>query len=247
MHLRELVAAVAQGQCAALKARAQASLKGLWLLVGDVEHTRHLVAVLGVEAAGREVHLLHHVAVDDTQSLLLAVGDQLRAIHLDAVDVDAVLVVGAAAHHVLRAHLVLAAHTRLGGDDVLHGVAAGAWRHLGNLDVDALHGVGLLLVLGDLNLLQLYRLLVQLGADVDGAHRLDDAPLHVAVAYAGEHHVDGILLGYSDFVAPVEVGVHAKHRALDPHRGKLHRLVVFIDNRSSDFYLSVHCHRRDAK
>ena len=69
--------------------------------VGDVESRRHLVAIFGFEASRGESHRLHHVRVDDAQSLLLPTADEKRAIYLHIIYIYRVLVETTTTHVVL--------------------------------------------------------------------------------------------------------------------------------------------------
>ena len=79
------------GRDGALHHRLALALR-LEALIADVECRRHLVAILHSKAARREADALHHIGIDDRESLLLAATHQERPEHLDVVDVDAVLV-----------------------------------------------------------------------------------------------------------------------------------------------------------
>ena len=107
MQLRESLAALPQREAAALQTERSRAFECFGVAIANVERRRHLVGVFCPESAGGEFHRAHHVGVDDAQSFLLAIAHQLWAIYFDAVDVDAVFVVRTAAHHILRAHLVL--------------------------------------------------------------------------------------------------------------------------------------------
>lgn len=119
--------------------------------VGDVEYGTHAVAVLGSEAAGGEADGSHHVGVDDAEAFLLAGADKLRTVYFYSVDVDAVLVVRTSTHGVLRRHFVAAAYTGHGGNKTFYRAAADVRRKTVAVGVDALQGVGLLTVVGDLD------------------------------------------------------------------------------------------------
>ena len=75
--------------------------------VGDVEHRRHLVAVFGLESAGREADGRDHVGVDDAQSLLLSTAHEEGSVNLHLVDIHRVLVKGSAPDIVLRRQFVM--------------------------------------------------------------------------------------------------------------------------------------------
>ena len=91
--------------------------------IGDVEHAAHAVAVFRFEASRTEVHLFHHVAVDDREALLLPTADEQRTIYLHTVYRNAVLIEGTSTHVVLARQLVVCADTCLCGNEFLHCVA----------------------------------------------------------------------------------------------------------------------------
>ena len=117
------------------------------LLVLNIEHRGELVAVLGLPAAGAEIDPLHQLGVHEAQALLLGLSDQEGPVHLDAVHVEQVFLVVAAAHAVGAAQLVVADHARQGLDDGAK-VAEGRGNDLGRVGVeldeaDLLAGVGI--------------------------------------------------------------------------------------------------------
>ena len=237
MHLAVAVRAVAQHQAAALQAGGKSALKGLGLAVGDVQHRRHAVAIGGAETARREIDLSHHVGVDDTHTLLLTRADELRTIDLDAVDIDAVLVVGTAAHHILRTHLVLGADTRHRGQHRFDTAARGIGRAAQHVHVDALHRGGLFLVFGNLYLSQFQRFLIKFRVDGHRALRLNELAGHRRVAQTGKFHHQGIGLGDRHLILALGVGVGAHSGAQQSHRGKLDGLAGGIDDFTGDFDL----------
>ena len=97
----ELLFAIADINICAKQAGSNRGLELFGMGVGDVKHAGHLVAILCLETASREVNLLHHVAVDDGKSLLLSAIDEHGAVYLYAIDIDAVFVERATAYVVL--------------------------------------------------------------------------------------------------------------------------------------------------
>ena len=82
--------------------------------VGGVQDRRQLAAVADREAAGEERHPAREVAVDEAQSFLFALLGAERAVDLEAVDKELVLVVGPAADRVGIRQLVVGCHAQLG-------------------------------------------------------------------------------------------------------------------------------------
>ena len=76
------------------------------LLVFHVQNRRHLVAILGLEAAGRKLHVAGEVKVDEAESFLLSAAHEEGTVDLYVVDKDEVFVVVPASHVVLAAQLV---------------------------------------------------------------------------------------------------------------------------------------------
>ena len=98
MQLGELAGALAHSYGEAHETAGDRPFKCLRLTIGDIECRRHFVAILHPEATGREADASHHVGVDDTQTLLLAGGYELRAVDFHAVDIHGILVVCASTH-----------------------------------------------------------------------------------------------------------------------------------------------------
>ena len=94
-------------------------------MVGDVQHTRHFVAVLGFETSCREVDLLHHIAVDDGQTLLLTTADEQGTIDLDTIDVHEIFVERTASNVVLAREFVVRRYSGLRGNQFLYGISRG--------------------------------------------------------------------------------------------------------------------------
>ena len=88
VHLAVSAITVSDIDLCAQKTGAEASLERPRSFVGDIQHRRHLIAVLRTESAGREPHVLHHLGIDERESFLLTATDEKRTVHLDAVDID---------------------------------------------------------------------------------------------------------------------------------------------------------------
>ncbi len=101
MQLTESFAPLPYGKRATHETCRQRTLKGLGHTVGDVEHRRHLVAILGRIAAGRKSDSSYKVRIDNTQSLLLARRHQLRTVNLDTVYIHGIFIIGAASNGIL--------------------------------------------------------------------------------------------------------------------------------------------------
>ena len=109
MHMTLCAVAPTHIAASTQQAHAQARFQLGRAFVLNVEYGRHLVAVFRIESSCREIDALHHVGVDEAESLLLSAADEQWSVHLDAVDIDGVLVEATAAHVVLAAGLVVLA------------------------------------------------------------------------------------------------------------------------------------------
>ena len=92
VQLGEVPKSLAQRSAAARQAEHSLGIEGFGASVGDVEHRTHLVAIFARKASRREIHGAHHGRVDERKSFLLAAGDKLGTIDLDAVHIDQVFV-----------------------------------------------------------------------------------------------------------------------------------------------------------
>ena len=81
----------------------------LWLTVLDIQCGGYLVAIAGLEAAGVEIHAAGELRVDDTESFLLGVVDEIGAEDFEIIDVGEILIVVAAADGVLGGKFVVGA------------------------------------------------------------------------------------------------------------------------------------------
>ena len=216
------------------EAGADTALVALWAFVGDIEDGRHAVAVLGLEAAGGELYALHHIGVDDGESLLLAAADEHGAVDLDAVDIDAVLIEGAAADVVLRGELVVCGDTGLRGYELLDGIAGGGGHPLQVLGGEFLCGTHLAAHLADDDLAHVCAAVAQGDIPCEAALRAHEELLLLLVADEGvvdDHAVGGIEV---EGVLAVEPRDAARHLALDLHGDKGQRLLVLVDDTAAD-------------
>ena len=191
------------------------ALVALGALVGDVEDRGHAVAILGLEATGGELHTVHHVGVDDREAFLLATADEHGTIDLHAVDIDAVLIKGAAADVVLRGELVMGGNAGLRSHEFLHGIAAGAGHALQILGGQLLRGAHLAAHLADDDL-----------THVGAAVAQGDIPRELALR---PHQHLGLLL-------------EADERVVDDHRvcGLEIKRVLAVDGGHSACHLTLH-------
>ncbi len=157
-------------------------------LVGDVEDARHLVAVLRLEASGGELDTLHHVGIDDGESLLLSRPDEQRTVHLDAVDVHGVLVERPAPDIILVGQFVVRAYSRLCGYDLLYSLSRRVSHVLHVTHVDRVHGTCLLPYLPHFHFPQLVSRLWQHHVEQYGVRRILQCAFAGLVADHGEHH-----------------------------------------------------------
>ena len=95
------------------------------LLVCNIEHGGHLVAVFRVKAAGGKHHVASEIAVDEAETLLLGIAHEEGTVNLDTVHKDEVLVKVAAPNVVLRTQLVVGASPGQHLDERLHAASGG--------------------------------------------------------------------------------------------------------------------------
>ena len=205
--------------------------------VGDVEHTRHAVAVTCLEAAGREVNLLHHVAVDDREALLLSAADEHGAVDLYAVDIDAVLVEGAATDVVLARQLVVCADARLRGHKLFHGVSARARHAFEVLLVQFLHRAHLSSRLGHGDFCHLLTAFVHHDVERQSALRLSEyASARLEAHHVVEHH-HAVGRMEREAVLPVETGRRAEGLSLDAHLAEGDGVLIVVRHLSLQEHL----------
>ena len=206
----------------------------LGTLVGDVEHGGHAVAVARLEATGRELDALHHIGIDDAQSLLLTGTDEERTIDLDAIEVDAVFIERAAAHVVLRGEFVVGTDTGLCSNDFLNAIAGGRGHEVGIHGFDALCSTGLQVLPRDQGFTD---------CSIDGgqgdvyAYGVGRAAKQAATRFVANHRVDycyGVGRLTVEGVLAVEVG-HGED-ALSPHLygGQLNGAAGIVDYPAED-------------
>ena len=136
--------------------------------------------------------VLHHLGVHEAQSFLLSATDEQRTVHLNAVDIDRVLVKRTAAYVVLATEFVGLAHTGESDKQALY-------RSSGSIRHDACRG-GINAVhrtLGMLDSAYLYlaeNLFVRKHLYVDVQHfaEVDDSLLHAGIAYHRVDECDGV-------------------------------------------------------
>ena len=235
VHLGELLARRAHVGRRAEQAERHGGLEPLGPLVGDVEHGRHLVAVFRVEPARREGHLLHHVGVDDAQPLLLPGADEQRAIHLDAVDIDDVLVEAAAPHVVLRAELVVRADPGEGEQQRLD-AARGVGHEAVFRGVEHFLGGGLDALCHHVDAFYLGGCGGQFHGEVQHPSGGAQGVAQRLVAQHGEHDDGRVAHLGLDLVVAVAVGAGAGGGAVDVHVGVFDAPVVGVDD------VAVHAH-----
>ena len=223
----DLPVAVARVHVGTEQAGLHAGLVPLGAGVGDVEHAAHPVAVLGLEAARAEVHLLHHVAVYHREALLLAAADEQGAVDLPPVDVHAVLVERSAAHVVLAGELVVGAHAGLRGHELLHGVARGAGHAPEVLGAEFLRGAHLAARVGHHHLLHLLAAALHDHVEREPALRLPEhAPLFLESHHAeGDDHAVGRV--EREAVLPVHVGRGGRQPA-GAHHAEGHGVALLV-------------------
>ena len=255
VQLGEVAKSLAQCSAAACQADHRLGIECFGTSVGDVEHRTHLVAIFARKASRREIDGAHHGRVDERKSFLLAAGDELGTIDLDAVHIDQVFVERPAAHIVLRREFVVHVHTCLCAYQVLDGVAAGRTHVAHVLHLDVLHVARSRLSSGGhfhvtqhrLVGLHLHIQLQSARAPFVGLHRTGVYhPFHALIAQRGEDDAQGVRVGHLQLVFALEVGERADAAAQQAHMNDVHGLPLLVGHRAIDSHLSPqprHRHR----
>ena len=181
-------------------------LEAVGTLVFDIQYRRHLVAVLGIETACRELYILHHVRIHKTQSLLLPATDKQRPVHLYSVHIHLVLVETATPHVVLRREFVVLVHAGKSDEQTLDRTARRIGHHPRVGRLYTLHRAGLSFQSAHLHLL--YPLLVGGHFHIDIQHilRLYHTLADSGIAYHRENQFHRVAVGEQQFVVAVLVG-----------------------------------------
>src|SRR4030095_14235004 len=85
------------------------SSKRLRFFVLNIEHRAHLIAILGLETSVIKIDVAHQFRVDETQTFLLTVADQVRTKDFEIVYIDQVFIIVATPNSVLRSQFIIAA------------------------------------------------------------------------------------------------------------------------------------------
>ena len=233
----ELFVAVAHIDACSEQACCDGGFQALGVAVGDVEHAGHLVAVLGLEAACREVDFLHHIAVDDGESFLLTAADEHGTIYLYTVDIDAVLVERTAADVILAGELVVGADARLGGDKLLDGIAARAGHTLQVLLVELLHRTHLSACLGNGHFSHFLAALAHHDVECQVALGLLQDALSCLVAYHAIDDNDAVRRLKRELVLAVERGGRTERLAFDADLTQRNRVLTLVNNLALQVHL----------
>ena len=131
--------------------------------------------------------VLHHLGVHEAQSFLLTATDEQRTVHLNAVDIDRVLVKRTAAYVVLATEFVGLAHTGKGDEKALNR-SSGSVRHDAcRGGINAIHSSFGMLDSAYLYLAEHLFVREHLYVDIQHFAEVDDSLLHAGIAY---HRVD---------------------------------------------------------
>ena len=166
VHLAVRAVAHTYIDASALEPCRQRGLKSRRLLVAYIQHGGRLVAEPCIEPSGTELHVLHHLGIDKTQSLLLSGTYEQRTVNLYAVHIHGVLVKTAAAHVVLATHLVGLAHAGKRDQQALYASAADVGYDAPRSGVHTIHHILLALDTRYLYLCQLFARLAQFDIDI---------------------------------------------------------------------------------
>ena len=167
MHLRICAVAVPYIDLSTQQTGAEAGFKSLRTLVGDIQNGRHLIAVLRIITAGRELHILNHLRIHKTQSLLLTGANQQRTMDLYAVDINRILVECTAANVILRTQFVVLMHTGKSNQQALYRTACSIRHDARSTCIDVIHCTLCMLDSAHLDLREQLLICQQLNIDVD--------------------------------------------------------------------------------
>ena len=152
------------------------------------------------------MQVLHHLGVHETQSLLLPGADEQRAVYLDAVDIDRVLVERPAADIILAAQFVRLTHAGEGDQQRLDGAARSVRHDACCGRVDMIHRA---LRMSDATHLYLRQHLLvgqHLYVDIDHVAHIEDTLLNRRITDHGVGEYHGVRLVEQQFVIAVFVG-----------------------------------------
>ena len=184
----ELVCPVPSIGTGTQQAGSDGSFETFDLLILNVKHAGHLLAVFCLETASRETYTLHKVGVDDAETFLLSGTDEQRTIDFDAIDIDGVFVERTTTDIVLRTHLVVCAHTSLCGDHLLNARTRGI-AHVANVfDRHIGHRVGLSSDFGHIHLTQFNSVGEQHDVERHSIGRILQHPFACLIAKHGKHN-----------------------------------------------------------
>src|SRR4030095_5393137 len=85
------------------------SSKSFGFFVLNIEHRAHLIAILGLETPVIKINVAHQFRVDETQTFLLPVADQVRTKDFKIVYIDQVFIIVATPNGILRGQFIVAA------------------------------------------------------------------------------------------------------------------------------------------
>ena len=204
----------------------------------DIEHTGHLIAVLRTESACREAHIIHHLGIDEAQTFLLAATDQQGTVHLDAVDIDLVLVETTATHVVLTTQFVVLVHAGKGDQYTLYRTTGSIRHQPCRAGIYLVHRPGRMLHSAHFHFL--YPLLIRRQADIDIENVLiaDDTLLGSDITDHREDKVKFRFLKREGIIA-IFVGSRALNDAFCTLRGYVNQFysaVIYIR------HVPIHAH-----
>ena len=128
------------------------------------------------------MHILHHLGVDETQTLLLPTTNQQGTMDLHAVDIDGVLIERTAADVILAAQLVRLAHTRKRDQQALYRTTRSVRHDARRGSVDTVHRTLRMLDTPHLDLRQHLLVRQHLHVDIQHLFEVDDTLLNRGIS-----------------------------------------------------------------
>ena len=206
--------------------------------VGDVEDTGHLVSIASFETACGEIDLLHHVRVDDGETLLHTAADEQGTIDFHAIDIHAVLVEGTSTHIVLARHLVVRTYTCLGSHHFFHGIARSGRHTLDILGIERLVGAHLPLHFLDGDLIHLAGIAAHHDVEGEVAAGILEHLAARLIPHEGIGDDHAVTTLKVKGVLSLQVG-EGTSPTLREDRDEPHGFLVFIDNPTLEVYLGT--------
>ena len=206
------------------------------MLVNNIEHRRHLVAIFGRKSARRKSYGPYHIRVDDTQPLLLPRTDSQWPIDLYTVDIHDIFIEITPSHGILRTQLVTRIDT---GKSCQHSLDT-APRRIGHqfqiLRVDRLQRTRLPAMSRHDNLVQHLGVLIQTHRQGNIFREIEQLAALLPIPQTGINHHDGISCRNGKLILPFQIGHRPHRRSCHSYRSQLYGLIVTVIHASCQLH-----------